>query len=113
MTKQIKISDELHQRLSGMAAEGYRSIGQQIELLLDQGALLDTTPQGVPESQTTPKKSAPTNSSRRTSKDVLMEINLMEQEKKNSVNQDPDYWANFAKRHQDLWDEYHSLEGEA
>lgn len=36
MLKQVKISDELHARIKGYADASYRSIGQQIEYILDQ-----------------------------------------------------------------------------
>lgn len=36
MSKQIQVSDELHARLKGHADSNYRTLGNQIELLLDQ-----------------------------------------------------------------------------
>lgn len=115
MSKQIQVSDEVWERLKNDADAHYRTIGGQIEYLQS----LTDKPLSVAlrsAGATNPSSFDGTKIEnqpdlKRTSKDVLADIEDLKLEGKESVNQDPDYWIAWDERKQALWKEYKKLEG--
>lgn len=114
---QIKVPDELHARLKSEADKNYRSIGGHIEFLLDNAS--DNTGENTVEKKSdaphqesqeitpTPEKIQPPKP--RGASVILREINELEREMKESVNQDPDWWADMNVKKDNLWAEFHAL----
>ena len=132
MPKQVKISDELYRRVKGYADASYRSIGQQIEYLLDQyegiaRAMPRTLGEHIREDRPVDHRiPVEVNTNSMSPKDIPVETppvdgkaivaKINELNKKirdaDTTNQDPDYWdvINGHKQEVDrLWQEFHKV----
>ena len=120
--KQIKIADDLYDRIKTEADGNFRSIGGQIEfmeanqrhhfvstsdlLAADETPLLSTEPEPTPTlTYTLPRD-----------KQILQEITALQEiiNSADPVNQDPDYWdviEEHKKKVQELWSEWHEATG--
>jgi len=131
MSQQVKISDELHARLKGAADSNYRSIGGEIEWMMDfiggiNGARDNDPRMWAPGKQQSDAKKvlseqlplpikieAPTLPR---DKQILQEITAIQEiiNAADPVNQDPDYWdviEEHKKKVQELWSEWHEATG--
>ena len=133
MTKQIKVSDETYERLQFLSKEAYRTLGGEIDYLIDyfggfQGDLPGKNNSIAAQPLESSEKVTPPNISRegfpdsafnhipRMGSDITREINDIEAEiaLANAENQDPDYWIEINKKKlkvQELWAEWHKLTG--
>lgn len=131
MTKQIKVSDETYERLQFLSKEAYRTLGGEIDYLIDYfGGYTESIP-GKNISLPTAKKESsekgvPPIISRGDFPDrvvkldrateIVNEIRELEAEVAlaDTDNQDPDYWEVInAKKSQVqlLWNEWHKVTG--
>lgn len=135
--KPIKVTEETYNRIKAHATVGYRSLGAQVELILDEFESVERLRprtygehinEDRPVSRHLPKGTQEalesqlelggilknTEPSKPRDKEILDEINAIEDEMKENfgINQDPDYWEDINVRKKALWDEWHQLTGE-
>lgn len=109
MARQIKISDEIYDRLKKDADANYRSLGGHIEYLMDKAMGVSN----ILGEKVAFTKDSPTEPTGRSVGDILADIRKLEGERDEELrfSQDGDYsegiTRSYGERIQDLWNEYH------
>jgi hypothetical protein len=115
MSKIIKVSDETYGKLKCMADKEYRTLGSQIDFLIEGGGYSSLRPPVEETSSENIPKKISVNAPR--DKEILAEINALEADINNAdtFNQDPDYWDKINEKKAyvaELWAEWHEVTGQ-
>lgn len=115
MAKQIKVSDEVYDRLKADADQNYRSMGGHIEYLMDKAMGVSIVLGEKRAFTETPPSQE--NTSTKSLGDILANIRDLEGKRDEELRycQDDDYRKEITNRYasfiQPLWDEYSLLKG--
>lgn len=115
--KQIKVSDETYNKLKARAEVEYRTLGGQIDFLLQDTFVAPKT--SVPKIPHSPVEKVQTTLAPRGKGEVLTDIKSLEKERDEKLDYCQDREARFAisqeygERINLLWEEYRELDGTA
>lgn len=126
---QIRLDDAVHERLKAASERDKRSIGGQIEYLLDNILILEDIHMALSrtseprvddlfssEPEAAPKEPIAVAPPEHKSREIMDKINSLNKEirEADETNQDPDYWDVINKKKdevQSLWTEWHEAMG--